>query len=52
MLNHSKHHLLPKDTEGGKVNSLAVNDGSIGQVLTALENGEVRVYAQGGLGPG
>ncbi|CAK9106724.1 WD repeat-containing protein tag-125 [Durusdinium trenchii] len=40
------------DTEGGKVNSLAVNDGSIGQVLTALENGEVRVYAQGGLGPG
>lgn len=34
------------DTEGGKVNSLAVNPGSIGQVLAAGEDGTVRVYAQ------
>ena len=34
------------DTKGGKVNSLAVNPGSIGQVLAAGEDGTVRVYAQ------
>ncbi|CAK9075491.1 unnamed protein product [Durusdinium trenchii] len=37
-------HFNPK---GGVVNSLAVNPGSIGQILVALQDGLIKVYTQG-----
>lgn len=38
--------LCKLDTEGGKVNSMAVNPGTIGQLLIAQENGYVTVWSQ------
>ncbi|CAE7324654.1 unnamed protein product [Symbiodinium natans] len=35
------------DTKAGSVNSLRVNPAVVGQVLAALENGDVRVYQMG-----
>ena len=38
--------LCKLDTEGGRVNSMAVNPGNIGQLLLAQENGYVTVWSQ------
>lgn len=43
----TKSALCQLDTQGGKVNSLAVDPGRLELVLTALENGEVRTYQKG-----
>ncbi|CAJ1355938.1 unnamed protein product [Effrenium voratum] len=37
--------LCQLDAEGGKINSLVVNPGVVGQLVVALEKGEARVYS-------